>query len=278
MKKYKLVIPNGSLLEATILLLKRIGVTVNFEGRKFVCEVDGCDVIAMVYLDRPQDIPYGIARGIYDAGICGWNDVLESGLEGELAKIVDLKYAKKSRRVAKVVVFGKTDGLADNENIVVATEYPNLARQIFKKAKLVYSNGCTEAKVLYGGYDYGVGVTETGDSLEANGLKIVATILESPTVLIAKQETPEIKIFGEILRGALEAEKRFLLKFNCADRIKENVLAGLPALDAPTISGLADGDFAVETVLQKEELADQLIRLKLAGATGIIVQDFNILL
>jgi ATP phosphoribosyltransferase len=278
MKSYSLVIPSGSLFEATMLLLKRVGIVVNFDGRKFICEVNDCDLIATVYLDRPQDIPYGVASGIYDVGICGWDCVVESGLMAELVKIADLKYAKKSRRVAKVVVFGKTDRLLDNENILVATEYPNLARLIFKKARLVYSHGCTEAKVLYGGYDYGVGITETGDSLEANGLKIAATILESPTVLIAKQETTEIIMLGKILRGALEAEKQALLKFNCSGQIKDNILSWLPAIDAPTISGLTNGNFAVETVLHKEELADQLIRLKLAGATGIIVQDFNIVL
>jgi len=89
---------------------------------------------------------------------------------------------------------------------------------------------------------------------------------------------PGIKILGDILSGALAAEKQALLKFDCSSRIKKDVLAWLPAIDAPTVNRLSNGDFAIETVLLKDELADQLIRLKLAGATGIIVQDFNILL
>ena len=278
MKRYSLVIPSGSLLEATLLLFKTVGMVVSFDGRKFVCEVNGCETVTTVYLDRPQDIPYGVARGVYNGGITGWDCVAESGLKAELIKIAELKYAKKSRRVAKVVVFGKTGELIDNEHILVATEYPNLARLIFKKARLVYSHGCTEAKVLFGGYDYGVGITETGDSLEANGLKVAATILESPTVLIAKEEAPEIKMLGEILRGALAAEKQVILKFDCDKEVKDVALKNLPAIESPTINQLSNGDFAVETVIRKEKLTDQLIRLKLAGATGIIVQDFNIVL
>ncbi len=275
---YKLVIPKGSLLDSTILLLKKIGIVVNFDGRKFMCKVDGSDLITEIYLDRPQDIPYGVARGIYNLAITGWDCVIESGLEAELVKIAELCYAKKSRNVAMVVVFGKTGQLIDSEDIWIATEYPNLARLIFKKAKIVYSNGCTEAKVLYGGFDYAIGVVETGESLKENGLKVVATILKSPTVLIAKQETPEVKLFGQMLIGALEAEKKSLLKFNCTSKVKENILTWLPAIDAPTISRLSNGGFSIETILRKEELASQLIRLKLTGATGIIVQDFNILI
>ncbi|MEI6597236.1 MAG: ATP phosphoribosyltransferase [bacterium] len=278
MKKCRLVIPSGSLLEATTLLLKKVGVVINFDGRKFMCKVDESDLITAVYFDRPQDIPLGIAMGAYDMGVCGWDSVVESGLEAQIVKIAGLKYAKKSRRVARVVVFGKTDKLIDSENILVATEYSNLAKLIFKKAKIVYSNGCTETKVLYGGYDYGIGVTETGDSLEANGLKTAAMILESPTVLIAKHETPEIKLFGEILCGALAAEKQVILKFDCGGQTKNDILVWLPAIEAPTVNQLSNGDFAIETILRKEELANQLIRLKLAGATGIIVQDFNIIL
>ncbi|MDD4271476.1 MAG: ATP phosphoribosyltransferase [Patescibacteria group bacterium] len=277
-KQYRIAIPSGSLFEATLLLFKRIGIAIKFNDREFMASVESGNLTLIFVLDRPQDIPMGIVMGAYDAGVCGWDCVVESGLEAKLAKIIELKYAKKSRNVAKVVVFGKTDRLEDNENILVATEYLNLAGLIFKKAKIAYSHGCTEAKVLYGGYDYGIGVTETGASLKANGLKIVATILDSPTILIAKQEAPQIRILGDILSGALAAEKQALLKFDCSSQAKEEILAWLPAIDAPTVSSLSNGDFAIETVLLKDELANQLIRLKLAGATGIIVQDFNILL
>lgn len=278
MSTMNLVIPKGSLYEATIKLLNAIGINLEFGSRKFMVKVNGNQLITSAFLDRPQDIPLGVVRGIYGLGFCGYDCVVEPGLEKDLVIIAELKYAKRSRKVARVVVFGKTDRLVDNEDILVITEYLNLARLIFKKARIVYSNGCTEAKVLFGGYDYGIGVTETGESLAENGLKVVATILKSPTVLIAREETPEIKLFGEMLQGALEAERQVLLKFNCNNQIKENILSWLPAIDAPTVSSLSNGSYAIETVLCKEELANQLIRLKLAGATGIVVQDFSILL
>jgi ATP phosphoribosyltransferase len=278
MKRLKIALPSGSLFEATLNLLARVGMVVKFGDREFMVRVENKNLTITFILDRPQDIPLGILRGAYDAGICGLDCVVESGLEAVLVLISELAYAKKSRRIVEVVIFGKADRLIDAENIVVATEFMNLARAYFKKAKLVYSHGCTESKVLYGGYHFGVCITETGKSLEANGLKIVKTILRSPTVLIAKEEMPEIKIFGEILCGALAAEKQVILKFDCAKDIKDDIVAGLPAIESPTVNQLSDGNFAIETVIAKDDLANQLIRLKLAGATGIIVQDFNILL
>ena len=278
MKQYIIALPSGSLFEATLLLFKRIGIVISFGDREFVAKVRSSNLEIIFILDRPQDIPLGIVMGTYDAGICGWDCVVESGLETVLVIISELAYAKKSRSIAEVVVFGKTDQLADNEDIWVATEYFNLAKRVFKKAKLVYSHGCTEGKVFNCGYDYGIGVIETGDSLKANNLKVVAIILKSPTVLIAREEISEIRILGDILRGALAAEKQVLLKLDCTGEIKESVLTGLPAIDAPTVNRLSNGSYAIETVVQKDELANQLIRLKLAGATGIIVQDFNILI
>ena len=278
MKQLRIALPSGSLFDATILLFARIGMAIKFGDRRFMAKVETGNIIVTFILDRPQDIPSGILRGSYDAGICGWDCCVESGLEARLVIISELAYAKKSRSIAEVVVFGKIDQLIDTEDILVATEFRALASRVFIKARLILSCGCTEGKVLYGGFDYGVGITETRKSLEVNGLKVVKTILKSPTVLIARKESPERNILGDILHGALAAEKQTLLKFDCSSQIKEDILTWLPAIEAPTINQLSNGDLAIETVLSKDELADQLIRLKLAGATGIIVQDFNILL
>jgi len=278
MKRLIIALPSGSLFEATILLFAKIRIDIKFGDRQFMTKVETGNLEITFILDRPQNIPSGIIRGAYDVGICGWDCVVESGLEVMLLMISELVYAKKSRNIAEVVVFSKADQLVDAEGILVAAEFMKLAGGVFKKARLVYSYGCTEGKVLYGGYDYGVGITETRKSLKVNGLKVLKTILRSPTVLIAKEEAPEIKFLGDILRGALAAEKQTLLKFDCSSQVKEDILAWLPAIEAPTVNQLSNGGFAVETVIRKEELADQLIRVKLAGATGILVQDFNILL
>lgn len=278
MKRLRIALPSGSLFEATLNLLARIGIIVKFGNREFMVRVENDDLAITFILDRPQDIPLGIIREDYDAGICGWDCVVESGLEAILVLISELAYAKKSRRIAEVVIFGKATQLIDAENIVVATEFMKLARAYFKKAQLILSHGCTESKVLYGGYHFGICITETGESLKANGLKIIKTILRSPTVLVAKEETLEIKIFGEILCGALVAEKRVILKCDCAVDIKDAIVEGLPAIESPTVNQLGNGNFAIETVLSRDDLAGQLIRLRLAGATGIIVQDFNILI
>ena len=202
----------------------------------------------------------------------------ERGFLNKLSVIQKLNYGKNLKSAVKVVVFGKTEKIVDKESIMVSAEYVNLARTIFKKAKIDFSDGSTEADVLAGIYDYGVGVCESGQSLKENGLKILQVIMESPVVLIAKRATTELKMFGEILSGALEAEKRCLIKFDCSAEIKDEILSFLPAVDAPTVNLLSNNNYAIETIVAKDQMFDMLIKIKKAGAKGIITQDFNIIL
>jgi ATP phosphoribosyltransferase len=270
--------PNGSLMETTLQLLKTIGVVIKPNGRKFLAEIEGFELFSKAIFLRPQDIPEAIVDGMIDVGICGWDCVVEAGLEGRLIKVAELNYSRQSRQPVRVVVFGKSSSFVDNEDILVATEYRQLAKKIFHKATARFSHGGTEQKVAYGKYNYGVGVVETGKSLEENGLQIVKTILVSPTVIMAREDSPEIHLFGEMLQGALQAEQFCLVKMNCASQCVKNILDCVPAIDAPTISNLADGSFAIETVVPKNKLADVLSRLRLEGATGIIVQQLDVML
>ena len=160
----------------------------------------------------------------------------------------------------------------------VSSEYIFLAKTVFKKAKIIFSTGSTEIKVAVKKFDfrYGICVTETGKSLEDNYLKIVKTILISPVVFAAREESEEIKILGEMLPGALLAELYQLVKFNADLSDKAKLVAALPALESPTVSGLADGAIAIETVVPKNIMADTIIAIKTNGRRKIVIQDINI--
>lgn len=278
MKKMVLGIPNGSLFEPTIILLGKIGIEVIVNGRNFEAVIEGSDIFKTAYIMRPQKIPHAIGKGAIDCGICGWDCVVESGMENELEKIQEFFYSKRTKKPVRIVVFGRTENFVDEKGISVSSEYLNIARSVFKEARIDFSYGSTEVDVLAGMYDYGICVTETGKSLEENGLKIVKTILSSPTVLMSKKDYQEIQFFGRLLKGALNAEKYQLIKMDVGRRMKERVLSILPAVQSPTVSKLADGSFAVETAVLKDEMADLIIKLQKIGARGIIAQDMNIIL
>ncbi len=271
-----MAIPNGSLYEATMRLLGKAGMRVEFCGRRFDGRLVGSRIFDRVIVMRPQDMPEALLDGMVDAAIYGLDWHEESGLADQLCIITELGYSKKTMRPVRVVVFGKRADLLDDESIIVTTEYLLLAKRIFKKAKLRFSHGGTEQKVAYGKYDYGVCVAETGDSLRANGLHILKTILVSPTILAARKPEPELLLFGELLVGALRSDGLRLLKLNADQAVADDVLARLPALRSPTMNRLSDGAYAIETVVKREEVADLVVGLKQLGASGILVQPIDL--
>ena len=271
-------IPNGSLYKKTIELFEKLGIEIITNGRSFEAEVIGTNMFKKALIMRPQSMPEAIKKGIIDCGICGRDCVVESGMEKELIEVAELNYSKISNRPVKIVVFGKKDFLEDNKETTVYSEYPNITKEFFKKANIVFSYGTTEAQVVAGTFDYGVCVVETGKSIRDNDLYILETLLISPTVLITKEELPKIEILGKLLKGALKSEKYQLVKMNVAEEIKEKIISMLPSLSSPTVNDLADGSFAIETIVEKSSLSDLLIQVKQAGARDLVVLDMNIIL
>lgn len=277
-RKKTLGLPNGSLFEPTIQLLRRVGIAVGRNGRSFFATVQGTAIFSQALIMRPQDIPEALADGVVDAGICGWDCVVEAGSETAVNKVVDLSYSRSSRGSVRIIIFGKTRELVDREDVLVTAEYVNIARKFFRKATVRFSHGTTEAKVAYGKYRYGVGVVESGQSLTDNGLKIVKVLLVSPTVMISRKKLPEIEYFGQLLKAGLDAENYRLIKLDVNSAVKDRILQILPSIQAPTVSRLADGNYALEAVIKKEEAADLIFRLQKLGAKGILVQEINIIL
>lgn len=282
MKKiFVLGIPSGSLFDSTVALLRKVGIEVVVNGRNFIAEIRGSDIFSRAIIMRPNDLPLALKNGIVDGIITGLDMCLESGLEKELCMIVELNFSKKSRVPARVVVFCREndlDEIVDSEEILVSSEYMELARNIFKKSKIVFSTGSTEIKVAIEefGFRYGVGVVESGKSLKDNNLKIVKVILTTPVIFAVQKESQEFEIFGQMLKGALEAEMFQLVKFNADSKDKERLIEILPAMESPTISNLADGMIAIETVIAKEAITDSIIAIRKNGGRNILVQNINI--
>jgi len=272
-------LPNGSLFESTIALLKRVGITVRVEGRKFVAAIEGTKIFSKAFIMRPQDIPEAVDDEVIDVGIAGWDCVVEAGYETTARVIVNLPYGRRSKNSVRVVIFGKSEQLIDEEGILVSAEYPNLAKRFFKKARVKPSAGSSEVKVAYfNKYDYGVGIVESGESLTANGLKVLKDLLISPVVLISGIKSPEIEYFGRLLKGGLQGENNRLIKMDVSVGIKDSIISILPAIQSPTISNLADGGFAIETVVNQDDVVDLAYKLEQLGAKGVLVQDLKIVL
>lgn len=280
----KLVIPKGSLEQQTFDVLKDSGLEVRRTGdREYNAAIDD-ERISSVAILRPQEIGKYVEEGIFDLGITGFDWIVETNADVEI--VADLAYAKKGMgsnlRLVLAVDgnsgFEKPDDLPDG--IKVATEYPNIAQRYFKNlginAKIIPSAGATEAKIP-NIVDAIIEITETGSTLRAHGHKILGDVLRTSTKLIANKQSyadaKKNRLIEEIktlILSTLEARGKVLLKLNVEAPRKEKVVGLLPAMRSPTINELADGGFAIETVVDEWALKELIPRLKEAGAADII--------
>jgi len=280
----KLVIPKGSLEEQTLALLRDADLPVRRSGdREYNARIDD-ERISQVAILRPQEIGKYVEEGLFDLGITGLDWVQETGADVEI--LADFPYAKTGTGGTLRIVLAvlRDSGVTEPSDLPpgtrVATEYPNIASRYFEKlgidAKVILSAGATEAKVP-NIVDAVVEITETGSTLKAHGLAIIDDILYTSTKLVANRESyadpAKRKLIDEIMTlliSTIAARGKALLKLNVAKEKEQAVLDILPALESPTVSHLANGDSAVETVVEKSKLAELIPRLKESGATGIL--------
>jgi ATP phosphoribosyltransferase len=283
---YTIGLPNGSMQQTTLDLLSCIGLDIRPTSRSGQIAIEGLSLFSQAVLMRPQDIPLALLQNKIDCGICGLDWIVETELEQGMAsntsiqRLQELPYSRTSRKPARIVLFGRPDSppLTSGKPVSISTEYPQMTQKKYPKAQISFSHGSTEIKVAMGQFDYGVCLTETGSSLRDNNLHIVEGLMTTPTVLIARTKTSDLVCFGDLLAGALEAERHQLIKMNIDKKLKETVLDIFPSLRAPTLSPLSDGAFAIETIVPKTCTTELIIRLRSLGATGIIVQDVNAIL
>ena len=284
--KLRLGLPKGSLQDATLQLLARAGLQVYVSPRSYFAGTNDAEVECM--LIRAQEMARYVEHGALDAGITGLDWVLESGLE--VVSVADLIYAKQSRGKVRWVLAVPEDSPAqcpeDLRGATIATELVNVTTCYFQQrqidVKVEFSWGATEVKPPTLA-DAIVEVTETGSSLKANRLRIIETVLESNTQIIANNKAwadsskrRKIENLALMLRGAMEAQGRVGLMLNVRVEDLASVLSVLPALNSPTISTLSDNSWvAVNTILEEAACWDVIPRLKAANAQGIVEYPLN---
>jgi ATP phosphoribosyltransferase len=284
--KLKLGIPKGSLENATVDLFRRAGFQITISSRSYFPGIDDPEIECM--LIRAQEMARYVEDGILDAGLTGRDWIEEN--EADVVAVADLIYAKQSfGKVRWVLAVPEASGFQsarDLDGKIIATELVATTRRYFAShgvnAKVEFSWGATEVKppVLA---DAIVEVTETGSSLRANKLKIIDTVLESNTQLIANKQSwadsakrRKLEDIKMLLEGAINALGKVGLMLNVHKNDIAAVLAVLPALKRPTISHLSDDEWlAVNTILDESTVRDIIPRLKQAGAQGIVEYPLN---
>jgi ATP phosphoribosyltransferase len=292
MNKIKLGLPKGSLQDATIQLFARAGFTIYASTRSYFPAIDDPEIDCM--LIRAQEMARYVADGVLDAGLTGQDWIAEhaaaNGGSAVIEPLADLIYAKQSfgkvRWVLAVPEDSRYRTAKDLEGATIATELVRATQAYFVAqgigVNVEFSWGATEVKppVLA---DAIVEVTETGTSLRANRLRIIDTVLESNTQLIANRgslqdewKRTKLQNIALLLRAAIEAQGRVGIMLNVKRADLDDVLALLPALHRPTISSLADGDWvALNTIIEERTVRDLIPRLKAARAQGIVEYPLN---
>jgi ATP phosphoribosyltransferase len=286
-KLLKLGIPKGSLERATIELFQKAGWRITLSSRNYFPSIDDEEISCA--LVRAQEMARYVESGVLDVGLTGLDWILENQSQVEI--ISDLVYSKATTRKASWVLAVPEDSrittLADCANRRISTELVNFTKRYFAERHIPvdveFSWGATEAKVVEGLVDAIVEVTETGSTIRAHGLRIIHTLLESNTKLIANPASlkhswkrAKIQQIALLLRGALNAENLVGLKMNVPERKLAEVVKILPSITAPTIAQLYDTDwFAVESMVDESVVREIIPRLIDIGAEGIIEYALN---
>lgn len=284
--KLKLGIPKGSLETATVDLFRRAGFNITTSTRSYFPAIDDPEIECM--LIRAQEMARYVEDGVLDAGLTGYDWIMESGAQVET--VSDLVYSKQSfkkvRWVLAVPESSPVQSVKDLEGKIVATELVGFTQRYLERhgvtAKVEFSWGATEVKPPDLA-DAIVEVTETGSSLRANKLRIVETLMESNTQFVANKKAWEdgwkrrkIEDIKMLLEGAIAALGKVGLMMNVQRFDLQKVLAVLPSLKNPTVSPLADGDWVALNTILDETMVRQIIpRLKEAGAQGIVEYPLN---
>jgi len=284
-KKIRLALTKGSLQESTLRMLKKAGYSVSASSRSYFPSIDDPEIEAVLL--RAQELPRYVENGVLDCGITGADWIQENN--AKVLAVADLVYAKQGLTPVRwVLAVPNNSGIKSVKDLKgkrIATELVNVTKNYLKrnkvKADVEFSWGATEAKVPTL-VDAIVELTETGSSLRANNLKIVDTICQSTTQLIAnksswknKWKKEKIENIALLLKGAIQAEDKVGLKLNIHEKNIKKIMSLLPAMRNPTISHLSrKGWYALEIIAEEKLVRDLIQKLKKAGAEAII--EYNL--
>jgi len=286
--KLILSLPKGSMENATIELFKKAGVTIYpRQDRAYYLSCD--DEELKLILIRAQEIPKYVENGVFDCGITGYDWICETN--AKVKEIGELIYSKAGfgpvRWVVAVPEDSRFQSIKDLRGKRVATELVNVTKKFFKRhninVKVEFSWGATESKPAAGLVDAVVELTETGTSLRANKLRIIAEVLHSTMRFISnissykdKWKREKMENLYILLKGAINATSMVGLKMNVEKKNLQKILNILPALKNPTISPLSVSNWvAVEVIIEEKIVKTLLPQLKRSGAQGIIEYPLN---
>lgn len=286
MKRLKLGLPAGSLQESTMEIFRKAGYNISIGERSYYPYIDDEEIECV--LIRAQEIAKYVAEEVLDVGLTGKDWIVETGVE--VKEMAELAFSKRGLRPVRLVLAVPRDSaintVADLEGKRVATELVETTRRYLQgqgvTATVLFSWGATEVKPPLLA-DAIAELTETGRSLKANNLRVIETILVStPRVIMNKTswsdswKRKKVEHMITLLRGALLAEQKVMLKMNVHRDNLEKVIASLPALRQPTVSTLSEQMWvAVESVVGEETVRDLIYKLKEAGAEGIVEFPLN---
>jgi ATP phosphoribosyltransferase len=279
-------LPKGSLEESTRSLFAKAGWRITSNARSYRPSIDDPELDGRFV--RAQEVSRYVEHGFFDCGLTGLDWIRENG--SDVVEVCDLIYSRasaaKSRWVLCVAEDSPVRSPADLAGKRVATELVQTVKRYFEEKKIPaeveFSWGATEVKVP-DLVDAIVDITETGSSLKANKLRIVDTLLETNTKLIANRKSwadplkrKKIETIALLLRGALEAESKVGLKMNAPKSSVQAIIAAVPSLRDPTISPLSNPDWvALETIIDQSVVREILPQLKALGAEGIVEYPLN---
>ena len=286
MNKLVIGLPKGSLQESTYALFKKAGFAIKGGSRSYFPSIDDDEIEIRIL--RSQEMSRYVEHGMLDAGITGLDWIEANG--SDVVDLCSLVYSKRSKRPVRWVLAVPNDSdiqsVKDLEGKKIATEGVGIVERWLEKngvkAEVEFSWGATEVKVP-DFVDAIVDITETGSSLRANNLRIVETLMESYTKFFCAKDAwaddwkrTKLEKIALLLKAALDAEGKVLLKLNVGAGNLETVKSLLPALHAPTINQLTDdGWYAVETVVDESVVREIIPQLKENGAEGIIEISLN---
>jgi ATP phosphoribosyltransferase len=292
-KELRLGLPKGSLEQATIDLFKKSGWKISGSSRSYFPSVD--DETLRCSLARPQEMSRYVESGILDAGITGKDWTQEN--QSDVVVVAEMVYSKVSFRPTRWVLAVPHESsikmIQDLKGKRVATEMVNFTKRYFAErnisVEVEFSWGATEAKAAEGLVDAIVEVTETGTTMRAHGLRIIAELMESCPQLIANKKAwknpwkrAKLEQIKMLLQGALSAEAKVGIKLNVAETDLEKVIELIPSITAPTVATLYPSAnlkgvkwFSVESVIDERQVRDLIPKLIQSGAVGIIEYPLN---
>lgn len=286
-KVLKIGLPKGSLQESTLKLFRKAGYHITVSSRSYYPSFDDDEIEAM--LIRAQEMAGYVEKGILDCGLTGKDWILEQN--ADVHEVAELIYAKEGLRPVRWVLAVPNNSpikkMKDLEGKRISTELVNFTKRYLRKKgikniEVEFSWGATEVKPPYLA-DAIVELTETGNSLRANNLRILETLLESSTRFISNNQSwkdqwkrQKMENLVLLLQGALAAEEKVGLKMNVHSKSLNKVLKIIPAMHSPTISMLTEKNwYDLDIVIDEKVVRELIPKLKRAGATGIVEYQLN---